>query len=587
MNQLEVVLTVSGSDYYLSDVAHIGQDGNFYQEWIVEPPKLKLGPVKGGHVAPQIGGFRIAKDLIDSNHPFFGSRFTTVLATPGPYVMKLYHGTKYPLFEGSITLSGISDQFMDFSIQPKEHLNGAGNVPVALKTTVEYTANVGSGNASSTVFDPRILGTVTDKGPHYLLTPINYVKPFAGRLQFSSAYEIERTASPTYTVKMLNYGDLTMEDPTSTAIKEFYAPLDTNSVPKQSFLVGGNSFDPQTKTLVSGVSKYGSSVQDFFDMACGDYDYAAHEFGNIGAVDITRASSSSSRNISIYQSDQMLLIDWCAEVAEATNYLFQIKPNPSSGVETCYIIDRAYSATATTLNDSQVVQILSKFEPFAKVQGTYKVQRFKGETQFFSGFGVDSSTSVSGGTGHTNGTYADLPIAGGTGQGCRATIVVSGGAVSGVTITQPGYGYETGDTMTINKDDIGGGGSNETFNPGGLGTYNIFTNMQEFEEIPVEVQSVNLTAGKTKTVKVYADRFDAVSAMETILDAIRDVEKKPRASITIDGVKSSYEIGDRFVYNSREDFVKYDLFTESIEWDFSNRQTTVSGHSSLTPYEAA
>jgi len=215
------------------------------------------------------------------------------------------------------------------------------------------------------------------------------------------------------------------------------------------------------------------------------------------------------------------------------------------------------------------------------------VQRFKGETQFFTGFGVDSSTSVSGGTGHTNGTYADLPIAGGTGQGCRATIVVSGGAVSGVTITQPGYGYETGDTMTINKDDIGGGGSNETFNPGGLGTYNIFTNMQEFEEIPVEVQSVNLTAGKTKTVKVYADRFDAVSAMETILDAIRDVEKKPRASITIDGVKSSYEIGDRFVYNSREDFVKYDLFTESIEWDFSNRQTTVSGHSSLTPYEAA
>ena len=98
MNQLEVVLIVSGSDYYLSDVAHIGQDGNFYQEWIVGPPKLKLGPVRGGYVAPQIGSMKIANDLVDATHPFSGSRFTTVLATPGPYVMKLYHGTKYPIF---------------------------------------------------------------------------------------------------------------------------------------------------------------------------------------------------------------------------------------------------------------------------------------------------------------------------------------------------------------------------------------------------------------------------------------------------------------------------------------------------------
>lgn len=65
--------------------------------------------------------------------------------------------------------------------------------------------------------------------------------------------------------------------------------------------------------------------------------------------------------------------------------------------------------------------------------------------------------TLSAGSGYTNGTYSDVALTGGTGSGAKATIVVSGGVVTSVTITANGSGYTIGDELTYA---LPGGGTN-------------------------------------------------------------------------------------------------------------------------------
>lgn len=65
--------------------------------------------------------------------------------------------------------------------------------------------------------------------------------------------------------------------------------------------------------------------------------------------------------------------------------------------------------------------------------------------------------TITGGSGYTNGTYYDVPLTGGSGQGAAATIVVSGGAVTSVTLTAGGCQYVVGNTLSAT---IGSTGTN-------------------------------------------------------------------------------------------------------------------------------
>ena len=65
--------------------------------------------------------------------------------------------------------------------------------------------------------------------------------------------------------------------------------------------------------------------------------------------------------------------------------------------------------------------------------------------------------NLTAGSGYTNGTYTNVALTGGTGTGARATIIVSGGAVTSVTITAPGTGYTVADVLTYA---LPGGGTN-------------------------------------------------------------------------------------------------------------------------------
>lgn len=52
-----------------------------------------------------------------------------------------------------------------------------------------------------------------------------------------------------------------------------------------------------------------------------------------------------------------------------------------------------------------------------------------------------------GGSGYPNGTYTNVDITGGSGTGAKATVVISGGSVTSVTITNGGFGYKQGDSL--------------------------------------------------------------------------------------------------------------------------------------------
>jgi hypothetical protein len=79
------------------------------------------------------------------------------------------------------------------------------------------------------------------------------------------------------------------------------------------------------------------------------------------------------------------------------------------------------------------------------------------EMQF--GGGILTLGTVTGGTLYTNGTYSNVSLTGGTGTGAKATIVVSGGSVTTVTITTAGNYYLVGDVLSATAASIGGTGS--------------------------------------------------------------------------------------------------------------------------------
>ena len=82
-----------------------------------------------------------------------------------------------------------------------------------------------------------------------------------------------------------------------------------------------------------------------------------------------------------------------------------------------------------------------------------------GVNQFtFTGPALTLSTLV-GGSGYANTTYTAVPLTGGSGSGAKATIVVSGSAVTSVTLTSYGNNYVVGNTLSASNTNLGGSGS--------------------------------------------------------------------------------------------------------------------------------
>jgi len=65
--------------------------------------------------------------------------------------------------------------------------------------------------------------------------------------------------------------------------------------------------------------------------------------------------------------------------------------------------------------------------------------------------------AITAGSGYVDLTYTNVPLTLGAGENATATIVVSGGAVTSVTITNRGAGYQVGDSLSASSATLGGG----------------------------------------------------------------------------------------------------------------------------------
>lgn len=88
-----------------------------------------------------------------------------------------------------------------------------------------------------------------------------------------------------------------------------------------------------------------------------------------------------------------------------------------------------------------------------------------GKTLDVTGFGpavtngVGTFGAITAGSTYTNGTYANVPLTGGTGTGATADITVAGGVVTTVTKRNPGKNYTAGDSLSATAASIGGTGT--------------------------------------------------------------------------------------------------------------------------------
>ena len=126
------------------------------------------------------------------------------------------------------------------------------------------------------------------------------------------------------------------------------------------------------------------------------------------------------------------------------NFIREAYPNPTdTGTPKYYAQFLPYSyLIGPTPNSSYQTELHYYYYPTTIVQGG------------IAGFGT-----IVGGSGYTNGTYENVSLTGGDGLNGTATITVSGGSVTAVTLINPGYLYLVGNSLSAAASTIGGTGS--------------------------------------------------------------------------------------------------------------------------------
>lgn len=76
---------------------------------------------------------------------------------------------------------------------------------------------------------------------------------------------------------------------------------------------------------------------------------------------------------------------------------------------------------------------------------------------------IASGSITNAGSTYVNGSYSNVPLIGGSGNGASANITVSGNIVTVTSIVVPGIDYVVGDILTVNASSIGGTGSGFTY----------------------------------------------------------------------------------------------------------------------------
>jgi hypothetical protein len=153
----------------------------------------------------------------------------------------------------------------------------------------------------------------------------------------------------------------------------------------------------------------------------------------------------------------------------SAGYFSQVFAHPvAAGWETPEL-DVVYSATMATLNGSVELPQVTAITSIGLTQlitGTNIAT--DAEVSAIRSDGVRTLNTLVGGSGYVNGTYTNVSLTGGSGAGAKATIVVGGGAVTSVTVTTVGAGYQNGNTLSAPNTSLGGTGAGFSINVSAL-----------------------------------------------------------------------------------------------------------------------
>jgi hypothetical protein len=137
------------------------------------------------------------------------------------------------------------------------------------------------------------------------------------------------------------------------------------------------------------------------------------------------------------------------------NFIRQAYPNPTTDVG----IPKYYALFGPTVLNNVIYDELS-FILGPTADASYGVEL---HYYYYPESIVQSPVAVlgaiTGGSAYTAGTYFNVPLTGSTGSGALATVTVSGGAVTAVTITNGGLNYTAGGSLSAAATNIGGTGS--------------------------------------------------------------------------------------------------------------------------------
>jgi hypothetical protein len=192
-----------------------------------------------------------------------------------------------------------------------------------------------------------------------------------------------------------------------------------------------------------------------------------------------------------------------------------------------YLIDKDVNfirqsyPNATT--DTGTPKYYSQFQPYTYLIGPTPDSNYQTELHYYyypesivQGI-IGGLGTITGGASYINGTYQKVPLTNGSGQYAYANIVVSGGVVTSVTVTDGGSFYVVGDVLSASTANLGNAGSGFS--------------------VPVTV--VNNSAGTSwlgdnfETVLLYGSLREAIVFQKGEQDMVTYYEQKYQESLAL------------------------------------------------------
>ena len=189
-----------------------------------------------------------------------------------------------------------------------------------------------------------------------------------------------------------------------------------------------------------------SSEANSFTFLRGDQSYVPALQSIKGTESRYFARLSATAN----QNSQTLLFTTNADILK--NHELVVITGIATGTIVSNIVTASGTSTVTisipltaTLTAGTVIEFRRPTSPVL-LDSTYTIGNF-----------IDKVVIASPGSGFTNGTYYDVALSGGTGTGLKANITVAGNAITSVTVTNGGSGYNSDYTITPMPTSIGAG----------------------------------------------------------------------------------------------------------------------------------